>query len=132
LVLEEWLYGKESFFPSMINLKTQCHLNQLMIPRIDSQCLLNMKNQSVPCSSFVQSFCAYIRFQALFDVQEIYILEKNTQKSFKFLLESYTISPMMISSTKPSGLNYSINYTIHRLKNGIIQTIGVSRRGLKE
>jgi hypothetical protein len=37
----------------------------------------------------------------------------------------------MISSEKTSFFNYSINYTINRLDNGIIQMLGVSLRGLR-
>jgi hypothetical protein len=117
---DEWLYGKERFSPSIINLQ-QCNSIELMDFNI-SQCLVNFS-----CSSY----CSYIRFEPLFDINQIYILEKNSRKCLKFILESYTIIPIMISSEKTSFLNYSINYTINRLDNGIIQMLGVSLRGLR-
>ncbi|CAF5000103.1 unnamed protein product, partial [Rotaria sp. Silwood1] len=130
----EWLYGKESFLPSMINLQQykECNLifqniQNFIIPPIDlniSQCLLNINKQLLSCSMFVQSSCSYIFFKPLFDINKIYILEKNSQKYFKFILQAYTIIPIMIVSTKSILLNYSINYTINRLNTGIVQIIG--------
>ncbi|CAF3007667.1 unnamed protein product, partial [Rotaria sp. Silwood2] len=130
----EWLYGKESFLPSIINLQLQkeCvsifeNIQNLFVPQFDfniSQCLLNINKQSLSCSMFVQSLCSYIYFKPLFDINRIYILEKNSQKYFKFILEAYTIIPIMIVSTKSILLDYSINYTINRLNTDIVQIIG--------
>lgn len=102
--------------------------NQFLSP-IDlniSQCLLNIDKQLLPCSMFVQSSCSYISFEPLFDINRIYILEKNTQKSFKFMLKAYTSIPIIILSTQSTLLDYFINYTINRLNTGIVQILGVS------
>ncbi|CAF3833599.1 unnamed protein product [Rotaria sordida] len=127
----EWLYGKESFLPSMINLKQykECNLiiQNIYIPQIDlniNQCLLNINKKLLSCTMFSQSLCSYIYFKPLFDINKIYILEKNNQKYFQFILEAYTIIPIMIVSTQSILLDYSINYTINRLNTGIVQIIG--------
>lgn len=109
----------------MISVKSSCIQINQFIPKIDVECL---NNQSYPCSSFVQSYCSYINFQPLFDINQIYILEKSKQQTWKFILETYRDIPIMISSTKSNVFNYSINYQINRLNNGIIQIIGVSLR----
>jgi hypothetical protein len=112
----------------MINVKPSCILNRF-IPEIDVECL---NNQSFPCSPFVQSYCSYIRFEPLFDIKQIYVLEKLKQQTWKFILESYRNIPMMITSTKSNLFKYSISYHTNRLNNGIIQIIGVSLRVTKE
>jgi hypothetical protein len=96
-----------------------------------SQCLVDINKQSLPCSPYIQSFCSYLRFEPLFEINRIYILEKNRKQSFSFILDAYTIIPIIISSTKSTLLTYSINYTINRLNNGIVQIIGV-RLGVLE
>ncbi|CAF4201273.1 unnamed protein product, partial [Adineta steineri] len=129
----DWFYGKESFFPSIIKAeqKNECNptFQDLSVPNFNfniTQCLLNINQQTLPCSSFIQSTCSYIRFEPLFDINQLYILEKNTQKYFKFILQAYTIIPIMIVSTESTFFNYMINYTINYMNNGIIQIIGVS------
>ncbi|CAF1239997.1 unnamed protein product [Adineta steineri] len=129
----DWFYGKETFFPSIIKLeqKNECNptFQDLSVPNFNfniTQCLLNINQQTLPCSSFIQSTCSYIRFEPLFDINQLYILEKNTQKYFEFILEAYTIIPIMIVSTESTFFNYMINYTINHMNNGIIQIIGVS------
>ncbi|CAF4163295.1 unnamed protein product [Rotaria socialis] len=129
------LYGKESLAPSMINLKQEKRCSS-MFQNIENQflpgrnlntseCLLNFNKQSLACSMFVQSSCSYISFKPLFDINRIYVLEKNHQKYFKFILEAYTMIPIIIISTKSMFLDYSINYTINRMNTGgIIQIIG--------
>ncbi|CAM4764806.1 unnamed protein product [Rotaria magnacalcarata] len=131
----EVLYGKESLAPSMINLKQEKRCSS-MFQNIENQfsptrnlntseCLLNFNKQSLPCSMLVQSSCSYIYFKPLFDINRIYVLEKNHQKYFKFILEAYTMIPIIIISTKSIFLDYSINYTINRMNTGgIIQIIG--------
>jgi hypothetical protein len=106
----------------MINVQSSCILNR-SIPQMNTECLVNL---SFPCSSFVQSYCSYIRFEPLFDVNQIYVLEKEKQQTWKFILETYRNIPIMISSMKSNFFNYSISYQINRLNNGIIQIIGVS------
>ncbi len=138
---DEWLYGKESFFPSIINLKQQneCSpiyqdLQNISVPNFNfniTQCLLNIDQHSLPCSSFVQSLCLYTRFEPLFDINQIYILEKNHKKYFKFILEAYRIIPIMIIMTESLFFHYSINYTINSTNNGIFQIIGVSLTALE-
>ncbi|CAF4076631.1 unnamed protein product [Adineta steineri] len=129
----DWFYGKESFFPSIMKLeqKNECNptFQNLSVPNFNfniTQCLLNINQQTLPCSSFIQSTCSYIRFEPLFDINQLYILEKNTQKYFKFILEAYTIIPIMIVSIESTFFNYMINYTISYMNNGIIQIIGVT------
>ncbi|UJR32088.1 hypothetical protein I4U23_019556 [Adineta vaga] len=132
-----WLYGKESFFPSIMKLPldNECipliqDQQNLSMPYINiniSQCLANLNLQIIPCSSFAQSFCSYLRFEPLFDTHQLYILEKNSREEFQFILEAYTIIPIMISSIESAFFDYSVNYKINYINNGIIQIIGVKQ-----
>ena len=54
------------------------------------------------------------------------MLERSNQENFQFILEAYTIIPIMIISTKSLFLNYSVNYTTNRLSTGIVQILVVN------
>ncbi|CAF1214187.1 unnamed protein product [Adineta ricciae] len=118
-----WLYGKESFFPSMTKLPSEIECIPTMSLNI-SRCLTHIAPELVACSSFVQSSCSYRRFEPLFHIDRIHILEKNSHEEFQFILEAYTIIPIMIVSIESDFFHYSIDYTIGHLENGIIQVKG--------
>lgn len=120
-----WFYGRESISPSIILVNSSC-ISLEFLPQINSQCLFPTDKNPYPCSSFIQSTCSYTRFQALFDLNHIYQLEKNQHKTWQFLLETYTIIPIMIISPKTMLFQYTIDYQTNRLKTGLIQIVGVS------
>ena len=147
---DDWVYGKELLVPStwilpmvridqrrdcgpLVNVPNRIGLVQGTRPLQSSptpynrtQCLLDIKEQSLPCSPMVQSQCSYIRFEPLFDLQPLYRLEKNHELKFLFLLHTYQRVPILVTSTKSNLLNYSVNYTIDYLKDRIIRIRAVS------
>jgi hypothetical protein len=89
------------------------------------QCRVNLAQQTLSCSFNIQSTCAYVTFEPLFDRYRLHSLEMNQKQTFRFRFRTWQITPVLIVTSPSNYVHYSVNYTIDRQRTRLMLIIGV-------